>query len=204
MRIRSILASSLTLVVALCTLLSGCSHSDCQTTSDCGSGQSCVYPVTDGCSAKGVCEDTPSGTNCQAFVEYCGCDGSLVSVGCGFSGGSVPVEGTYTGSCGHGTKDAGGPCVVGADCGQNQDCYYPIADGCSAVGVCLENLPGPSGTACEDKPVYCGCDGGRTQTVCGGHDGYVAAPVSRAVDTVAACSSSGEPIVVPSSDAGPR
>ncbi|HTA90268.1 MAG TPA: hypothetical protein VK745_11850 [Polyangiaceae bacterium] len=183
---------------------SGCSHADCQSDSDCGSDQRCVYPVADGCAAKGVCQSPPSGTNCDALAEYCGCDGSHVSVGCGWSGGSVPVEGSNTGACGHGNQEAGAACMSSADCGRSQNCYYPIADGCSATGVCLEDDGGPLAYGCENTPVYCDCDGGRTETVCGGHDGYVAAPVSRAVDQQSECSMPSTSILVPTGDAGPQ
>jgi len=110
--------------------VTACTHpnSGCRTDSDCGSGQSCVYPVSAGCAAKGQCEEVTS-PHCNFSTEYCGCDGSIVIVPCEFSGGPAPVESVYVDSCAHGTKDAGGPCSVSADCGLGQDCYYPIADG---------------------------------------------------------------------------
>jgi len=191
--------------LAIGAFLGGCSHSECQTDGDCGSAQLCVYPITDGCSAKGICQDQPSGSHCNVFVQYCGCDGRAVLVACGFTGGSVPVEGPYTGSCGHGTKDAGGSCMSSGDCGTNQACYYPVADGCSATGVCLEGVPGYSAASCESAPLYCGCNGVSVESVCGGHNGYVAAPVSRQVDMAAACSMPIPPDGgLPSVDGGPR
>lgn len=177
---------------------SGCSHADCQSDADCSAGQYCVYPVADGCAAKGVCQAPPSGAVCRSLQDYCACDGSLVSVGCGSSGASVPVEGPAFGACGHGDRDAGGPCTSSADCGQSQNCYYPIADGCSASGVCLAEDGGPLGYLCESTPVYCACDGGFTETVCGGHDGYVRAPADHPGDCAMPPASSS----VPPDDAG--
>ena len=92
--------------------------------------------------------------------------------------------------------------MVRSDCGQSQACYYPVADGCSAVGVCLEDLPGFAASGCEDKPIYCACDGGCTQTVCSGHDGYLGAPVSRAVDVLAECSNDAGSSLVSLPDGG--
>jgi hypothetical protein len=169
-------------------LVPGCSHSECETDSDCGSGQSCVYPTSDGCSAKGKCEDAPSGSNCSLVQQFCACDGSVVSVGCGMSGASVPVQSAHAGSCPHGMKDAGGPCTRSADCGLNQECYYRIADGCSAVGVCLEDVPGQE-NVCDTFPTkYCACNGGGLRFACGGHDGYIADPVSGTLDSTGSCS----------------
>ncbi len=193
------------LALTFCVLPVGCSRAQCQTDSDCSSGQSCVYPLSDGCLAKGECEGLSSTTNCTLIAQYCGCDGSIVSVQCGLSGGPAPVEGPYATSCGHGTKDAGGPCNTNSDCGQGQGCYYPIADGCSAKGQCLENPSGAEGSGCELSTVYCACDGRSTERVCDGHDGYVGAPVSRAVATVDACSSNDAGLVlIPLPDGGPK
>jgi hypothetical protein len=167
--------------------LVGCGHSECQHDSDCGSGQSCVYPTSDGCAAKGMCEDAPSGTNCNLVQQFCACDGSMVSVGCGMSGASVPVQSTHAGSCPHGMKDAGGPCRQSADCGLNQGCYFPIADGCSAVGVCLEDNPGHE-NECDTLTTYCACNGGGSRSVCGGHSGYISDPVSGTFVSLGVCS----------------
>lgn len=169
--------------------VTACGHqnSECRTDADCGLGQSCVYPVSAGCAAKGQCEEVRT-PHCNLSTEYCGCDGSIVFVSCGFSGGSAPVESVYLDSCAHGTKDARGPCSVSADCGLGQGCYYPIADGCSATGTCLENIPGIDPNRCETSTTYCECHSGRQQLVCGGHDGYVAAPVSGIKDSTGACS----------------
>jgi hypothetical protein len=197
------LVNALVFSLVVVGLLVGC-KSDCQTDADCGAGQSCVYPTSDGCSAKGKCEDSSPSPNCNLEVQYCGCDGSTVSVSCGLSGGSEPVAGLYGNGCGHGTKAVGSSCVNTADCGLYQGCYYPIAAGCSAAGVCLENMT-DAASGCESAPLYCTCDGGRAVSECDGHYGYVEAPVSRSVSQEAACSMpdiDGGPILVPASDGG--
>jgi len=184
-RVPALIASSIFVAqVSAC----GLANSECRTDAECGSGQRCVYPIKDGCSAKGQCEDL-STPRCNLITTYCGCDGSTVSVSCGYSGGSAPVAGPDNGSCPHGTKDAGGPCTTSADCGLNQGCYYPIANGCSATGVCLEDVPGIASNVCLTGTVYCGCNG-QTQLVCAGHDGYVEAPVSGTRDSSGSCSGS--------------
>ncbi len=104
--LRGILSS---IAFALLIFAVDCSSvgSDCQTDSDCDSGQSCIYPIADGCKAKGKCE-APSGTPCRSIAEYCGCDGSIVYVGgCSFSGAPAPVQSGFAGDCGHGDQDAG-------------------------------------------------------------------------------------------------
>lgn len=157
--------------------LSACSNTDCKTDADCGSDQLCVYPVKEGCAAKGVCEDTPN-IRCASLVLYCGCDGSAVSVPCGFSGGSAPVSGRYASSCLHGGAQAGDACTTSADCAESFGCFFPIADQCSATGVCLAGSPNDPQYSCEVEPQYCECDGRSTETVCGGHDGFLPAPAA--------------------------
>ncbi len=168
-------------------LLGGCSHSDCQTDADCSSDQRCTFPIDAGCSAKGQCQDKPSGAICDAIESYCGCDGSMVSAVCGYPGASGPVAGPYTGSCGHGNVDAGTACALSADCGAGQECYFPINGGCAASGVCLAPLAGVAANACESAPSYCACNGVSVVQVCGGRQGYTAVPVSRAVDLASQC-----------------
>jgi hypothetical protein len=73
----------------------------CNKDSDCSDGR-CVYKVSDGCSASGVCMTPPTGPTCGAVEILCGCDGSDVSSGCGFPAGyaSGPSTGASSIDCG--------------------------------------------------------------------------------------------------------
>src|SRR5580704_13720471 len=67
-------------------LAGGCSSgfgSSCTTKSDCASNERCEFKVGS-CSAPGLCTGTPSGPQCGAEIEYCGCDGAPVQGGCGY------------------------------------------------------------------------------------------------------------------------
>jgi hypothetical protein len=167
------------LALALAILAAGCSH-ECTTDTDCRSEQMCVFSLAEGCAAKGQCQTQAANASCDSNVNYCGCDGTVVVVGCGYSGGDRPIEGAYTGSCGHGGKDAGGPCTSSADCGQSQGCYFPVADRCAALGTCIEDTPGAPNLGCDSTMAYCSCDGGIVRS-CGGHVGLANEPISSPV-----------------------
>jgi hypothetical protein len=62
-----------------------------------------------------------------------------------------------------GASDAGYPPCIGGTCGPNLVCEYPIADGCSAKGICVPQRGcGGSGK----QPTCCGCDGGGVLGTC--------------------------------------
>jgi hypothetical protein len=60
----------------------------------------CVYSIGS-CSASGQCQNRPTGPQCNAIIEYCGCNGVTVVGGCGFPQGfaSGPTTGA-SGNCG--------------------------------------------------------------------------------------------------------
>lgn len=76
----------------------------------------------------------------------------------------------------YGPPDAGKPdavyCVVDNDCppvgDQHRACGFPIADGCTARGVCVDFTSGP----CSQSAPLCGCNG-ELVTTCGVQSGYV-------------------------------
>ncbi|HEX4512837.1 MAG TPA: hypothetical protein VH054_04855 [Polyangiaceae bacterium] len=85
----------------------GCSSttgSPCTTADQCGSGSRCLFAIGS-CSVTGQCQPNPSGPQCGAEEELCGCDGTTVVTGCGFASGfaSGPTTGA-SGPCA--TKDA--------------------------------------------------------------------------------------------------
>ena len=57
---------------AFCSLLEGCSHSGCQTDSDCDSDQRCVYPVTDGLLPKACAKASPAGRIARLALSTAG------------------------------------------------------------------------------------------------------------------------------------
>jgi hypothetical protein len=74
--------TALALVVGL--LVAGCSKTGdaCTSSAQCGSDQSCVYPVAGGCDAQSTCQDNPTGPDFPGLViTYCGCDGGTVNTG---------------------------------------------------------------------------------------------------------------------------
>jgi hypothetical protein len=76
---------------------------ECTADVQCGSGARCLFPIGT-CSSGtpiGTCEPNPSGPQCNAIQELCGCDGkTTVITGCGFQSGfaSGPTSGT-SGPC---------------------------------------------------------------------------------------------------------
>jgi hypothetical protein len=67
----------------------------------------------------------------------------------------------------------GGACITTSDCAGGLLCGYPIAQGCSAQGVCV-----PEDIRCtNDGPVVCGCDGSPVGLACIWGPDYAAAPV---------------------------
>jgi hypothetical protein len=71
-----------------------------------------------------------------------------------------------------GAVEGGEPCTEGT-CGTDLVCEYPMADGCSARGVCV---PMKSCGGAGRQPTYCGCDGGSVLGTCDLR-GYVTGPV---------------------------
>jgi hypothetical protein len=56
---------------------------NCQTTNDCAKGQTCLFDVTKGCGAIGVClKVDPPGAICNAISPACTCSGHQVSIIC--------------------------------------------------------------------------------------------------------------------------
>jgi hypothetical protein len=73
--------------------------SACNVDSDCGPKRICGYPQADVCAAKGQCFPQPEGT-CDAFVPGCGCDGTLVMIGCnGLPDGYAAKPVAHAGQC---------------------------------------------------------------------------------------------------------
>lgn len=91
--------SSLGLVFAIACSTGG----PCATNADCGSGQMCVFEIGS-CSAKGQCVGRPSGPQCNAIEELCGCNGQNVITGCGFPSGFASGATTGASFC---AADAG-------------------------------------------------------------------------------------------------
>jgi hypothetical protein len=58
----------------------------CATNDDCSNGQECLFAIGS-CAAKGECKNRPSGPECNAVEEVCGCNGATVFTGCGFPSG---------------------------------------------------------------------------------------------------------------------
>lgn len=73
----------------------------------------------------------------------------------------------------------GHACTVDSECGADQACFYLVAAGCTATGVCEDLPPGP---ACYGESQCPGCDGGTVcigcpGTPCSAPSGYARAPV---------------------------
>src|SRR5439155_11296824 len=84
--------------------LVGCSKPDgtaCQSDGECAVASRCVYRILDGCTAARTCQPNPTGPTCNLVASYCGCDGTIVGVGCHLAPGyaRVPVVGPDNGSC---------------------------------------------------------------------------------------------------------
>jgi hypothetical protein len=52
----------------------------CTTSSDCGVGNICGFPASDGCAATGQC--FPQGPLCELFAPGCACDGQTIDIAC--------------------------------------------------------------------------------------------------------------------------
>lgn len=83
----------------------------CTTDSECGGNfATCIFPLADGCNAKGHCFH-PTGAVCTSFIELCGCNGTPVKYGCMWgddehaSGPAVPGKQYYPQDCP--TQDGG-------------------------------------------------------------------------------------------------
>jgi hypothetical protein len=162
---------------------------ECGPSESCPSGSTCFYPIG-ACGTKGQCfaDPSPETPECGAIEALCGCDGTLVTTGCGFppgfasgptigdsecavdgsppiDAGSGPDTGTHLGACG---KD--GACPAGSSC------YFPIGS-CGAAGECVED-PAPGTPECNAIELLCGCNGEEAYSGCGYPAGYGSAPAS--------------------------
>jgi hypothetical protein len=149
----------LTFAISLFALVGahGCSGSkSCVHDGDCGSGENCAYPATNGCGAQGVCKTWDNQCDDPPHPA-CGCDGKTVFVGCGYPGNPVPV--LADGYC---ATPVGGDCSSQSDCDPTALCAYPIADGCGAKGKCVE----PDRTCMAPTKPACSCTGETIEISC--------------------------------------
>jgi hypothetical protein len=111
--VRPLPGSLVALLVAVMAMADGCSTKACARNSDCASGDMCVFKIGS-CSTEGECKAPPSGPQCGAIEELCGCNGEDAVTGCGFPDGyaSGPTTGSSFAVC----RD-GGPAHegIGAD-----------------------------------------------------------------------------------------
>ena len=77
------------------------------------------------------------------------------------------------GSDGGADGSSGVPCSASGACPTGLACFYPISEGCGAVGQCM-----PFSTGCKPGP-GCGCDGKTALVVCGS-PGYAKEPIQYA------------------------
>ena len=136
------------LVVAAVLFASGCDSSKpgqgapCSRVSDCATGLTCGYKVSDGCSAQGTCVPVtpqPGQAACGALIEYCGCDAvTPVTAGCTFFSDYAPAPVMpASGSCLPGTStDAGRACS-----GWGEICNMPCCDGLVCMSSSSSALP---------------------------------------------------------------
>jgi hypothetical protein len=101
-------------VVGCCAVVAaaGCSKPDgtaCRSDGECAVASRCVYKIADGCAAVRTCQPNPTGATCDLVTPYCGCDGTVVGVGCDLASGfaPAPVVRPENGSCAG--ADGGGP-----------------------------------------------------------------------------------------------
>jgi len=81
----------------------------------CGAGESCpsgstCYFLIGSCSSEGRCIENSTGPECGAIQELCGCNGELVTTGCGYPSGYASGPATGNALCGPApepTNDAG-------------------------------------------------------------------------------------------------
>jgi hypothetical protein len=80
--------------------------------------------------------------------------------------------------CGCGRPGEGAACGSPNDCASGLSCEYPIAEGCSARGVCLDIQPAPGTATCDSVVVVCGCQHQPVFIHCGEPSGYASSPVA--------------------------
>jgi hypothetical protein len=81
----------------------GCTNNGCRvcsTNEDCGAGDACMFEISEGCSARGLCVETSTLPMCNcAGLPACGCNGATTYISCCSEGyASTPIA--YTGACG--------------------------------------------------------------------------------------------------------
>jgi hypothetical protein len=108
-----VLSALLAGLLSLPLLAGGCSTTrTCTTNADCGANETCAFRIGS-CSTEGECK-TPPSPECGFETSYCGCDGTMVTGGCGYPAGyaSGPTLGGQacpdTGGSEAGAADAGG------------------------------------------------------------------------------------------------
>ncbi len=121
-------------------------------------------------------------------VSAIGCSNSDDSNESGFGDASVPLDASSADATGaeaslpiDASPGGGEACTSNTDCPSTEFvCVYPIADHCTATGVC-KAIPQP---ACQSAIVGCSCDGGVAYIPCyftgpdgDGVGGYATAPV---------------------------
>jgi hypothetical protein len=126
--VNRLVGAVLVVLVAL-VVAQGCSGAACSRDSDCGLGQSCLYPIGS-CSARGTCMSFPdppgsggcnyNGAPCGDSYPVCGC-GVTVMTGCNYPPGY-----------------AGGP-TNGSDCSSSGSTGEPGLDSGVDVGTSLED-----------------------------------------------------------------
>lgn len=78
--------------------LGSCATSGCTTSSDCGAGQVCGFPVDGGCGAMGQCVPVADVMPiCNSNEQGCTCAGQTVLIACGAPDWTVPLA--HTGGC---------------------------------------------------------------------------------------------------------
>jgi hypothetical protein len=106
-------------VVASGLGLQQCGRTTCSNSSECSSGETCVFGEGDGCAAKGICASPRSSCSEGLVRQLCGCDGRPVySADCVNPGGFflAPVSGDL--SC---FAQDGGQFVADANDANNDD-----------------------------------------------------------------------------------
>lgn len=174
----------------------------------CAAGSTCFYPVGS-CGTTGQCFENPSPETpvCNAVELLCGCDGQIVTSGCGSPNGYASAPTAGQGECDGGgppdPPDSGvdsgsdrGPCGANGGCPSGSSCYFPIGS-CDATGECIENPP-PGTPECLAVELLCGCNGQEVTAGCGYPDGYASAPTNGN----GACAVDAGPAPLPE-DAGP-